>query len=246
MYTNSASRGQSRPRASAHRSAELSSRRPDSYARGARTRHAMRHGRRDWHNRQRPTREQTRQAAPTATPNDTVGRKRIRTLLHKVTYQSDGKSRNIFSKRIKTNFPFFGNNGPLCQNTGKVCYRRTLAAHGDGTPKDGHPSSHGTPKRAGHTGNGNSVYPFLTRCLQHENIRETILIFCLAIQNEKPKFAAERRKAYPCAGKEPFRRQSEGPVTELPQPTARVRTDTRPSHSDNAGRRHLTKKNKKH
>ena len=129
MYTNSASRGQSRPRASAHRSAELSSRRPDSYARGARTRHAMRHGRRDWHNRQRPTREQTRQAAPTATPNDTVGRKRIRTLLHKVTYQSDGKSRNIFSKRIKTNFPFFGNNGPLCQNTGKVCYRRTLAAH---------------------------------------------------------------------------------------------------------------------
>lgn len=106
MYTNSASRGQSRPRASAHRSAELSSRRPDSYARGARTRHAMRHGRRDWHNRQRPTREQTRQAAPTATPNDTVGRKRIRTLLHKVTYQSDGKSRNIFSKRIKTNVPF--------------------------------------------------------------------------------------------------------------------------------------------
>ena len=146
MYTNSASRGQSRPRASAHRSAELSSRRPDSYARGAPTRHAMRHGRRDWHNRQRPTREQTRQAAPTATPNDTVGRKRIRTLLHKVTYQSDGKSRNIFSKRIKTNIPFFGNNGPLCQNTGKVCYRRTLAAHGDGTPKDGHPSSHGTTK----------------------------------------------------------------------------------------------------
>ena len=68
--------------------------------------------------------------------------------------------------------------------------------------------------------------------------------FCLAIQNEKPKFAAERRKAYPCAGKEPFRRQNEGPVTELPQPTARVRTDTRPSHSDNAGRRHLTKKTK--
>lgn len=204
----------------------------------------MRHGRRDWHNRQRPTREQTRQAAPTATPNDTVGRKRIRTLLHKVTYQSDGKSRNIFSKRIKTNVPFFEHNGPLCQNTGKVCYRRTLAAHGDGTPKDGHPSSHSTTKGAGPTGNGNSVYPFLTRCLQHENIRETILIFCLAIQNEKPKFAAERRKAYPCAGKEPFRRQSEGPVTELPQPTARVRTDTRPSHSDNAGRRHLTKKTK--
>ena len=54
-----------------------------------------------------------------------------------------------------------------------------------------------------------------------------------------------KRKAYPCAGKEPFRRQNEGPVTELPQPTARVRTDTRPSHSDNAGRRHLTQKKQK-
>lgn len=133
MYTNSASRGQSRPRASAHRSAELSSRRPDSYARGARTRHAMRHGRRDWHNRQRPTREQTRQAAPTATPNDTVGRKRIRTLLHKVTYQSDGKSRNIFSKRIKTNVPFL-NIMDLCAKTRAKCAtdgrsRHTATAH---------------------------------------------------------------------------------------------------------------------
>lgn len=70
---------------------------------------------------------------PTATPNDAAGRKRIRTLSHKVTYQSDGKSRNIFSKRIRTNVPFLIIMD-LCAKTRAKCAtdgrsRHTATAH---------------------------------------------------------------------------------------------------------------------